>query len=221
LSIIEASNGGKYVNVDTTSVKGIQRAKDMDLIRSGFADVIVSNFIYEVSTLFESQSQRSGKCFTLIRDPLERAVSMFHHLKQMAGTDPNLEIIKNATFEEYLAEPSSEDNFMVRRLVNENNAKLQVHHLETAKNVLGKCKIGLSQKFLESMKRFELFFGWDKVTDVREKEYCKESLLRDEIRDISSPKNGQISNLRVTMEAKNLFDMDLYEYAKGLFKKQS
>jgi len=198
LSIIEASNGGKYVNVDTTSVKGIQRAKDMDLIRSGFADVIVSNFIYEVSTLFES-----------------------HHLKQMAGTDPNLEIIKNATFEEYLAGPFSEDNFMVRRLVNENNAKLQVHHLETAKNVLGKCKIGLSQKFLESMKRFELFFGWDKVTDVREKEYCKESLLRDEIRDISSPKNGQISNLRVTMEAKNLFDMDLYEYAKGLFKKQS
>ena len=198
MSIIEASNGGKYVNVDTTSVKGIQRAKDMDLIRSGFADVIVSNFIYEVSTLFES-----------------------HHLKQMAGTDPNLEIIKNATFEEYLAGPFSEDNFMVRRLVNENNAKLQVHHLETAKNVLGKCKIGLSQKFLESMKRFELFFGWDKVTDVREKEYCKESLLRDEIRDISSPKNGQISNLRVTMEAKNLFDMDLYEYAKGLFKKQS
>ena len=198
MSIIEASNGGKYVNVDTTSVKGIQRAKDMDLIRSGFADVIVSNFIYEVSTLFES-----------------------HHLKQMAGTDPNLEIIKNATFEEYLAGPFSEDNFMVRRLVNENNAKLQVHHLETAKNVLGKCKIGLSQKFLESMKRFELFFGWDKVTDVREKEYCKESLLRDEIRDISSPKNEQISNLRVTMEAKNLFDMDLYEYAKGLFKKQS
>ena len=101
------------MNVDTTSVKGIQRAKDMDLIRSGFADVIVSNFIYEVSTLFES-----------------------HHLKQMAGTDPNLEIIKNATFEEYLAGPFSEDNFMVRRLVNENNAKLQVHHLETAKNVL-------------------------------------------------------------------------------------
>lgn len=41
-----------YVNVDTSTHKGIARAKNLNLVSSGLADVVISPLLYEASSLF-------------------------------------------------------------------------------------------------------------------------------------------------------------------------
>jgi len=41
-----------FVNVDTTTVAGIERAKKMGFADSGLADMVVTPFIYEANDLF-------------------------------------------------------------------------------------------------------------------------------------------------------------------------
>ena len=41
-----------YVNVDTSTHKGIARAKNLNLVSSGLADVVISPLLHEASSLF-------------------------------------------------------------------------------------------------------------------------------------------------------------------------
>ena len=52
LTIVLDELGSRYVNVDTSTVDGIARAKKKGLIDSGLADVIVTQYLYAGSTLF-------------------------------------------------------------------------------------------------------------------------------------------------------------------------
>ena len=63
-------HGAKYVNVDTTTIEGIAKAKRLNLVNSGMVDAIVTHYVFEASELF-SPGHR-GKFFTVIRDPIDR-----------------------------------------------------------------------------------------------------------------------------------------------------
>mmetsp|Transcript_5044 Transcript_5044/g.7439 ORF Transcript_5044/g.7439 Transcript_5044/m.7439 type:complete len:660 (-) Transcript_5044:49-2028(-) len=65
-------HGANFLNVDTFSVDGITKAKKLNLASSGMVDAIVVYYIFEASELFSPG--RRGKFFTVMRDPIERAV---------------------------------------------------------------------------------------------------------------------------------------------------
>jgi hypothetical protein len=74
-----AEDRSPFVNVDTTSVAGIDRAAKMGFADSGLAGCVVTPFLYESNALFTETAQ--GRLFAVFRHPVDRAVSMFYYLQ--------------------------------------------------------------------------------------------------------------------------------------------
>jgi hypothetical protein len=94
LQVIEY-NEAKYVNVDTTNIEGLIRAAELGLASSNLADMITSSYFAEVNMLFDLHHK--GRAFTIMRDPLERATSMYYYRTQ--GETP--EIDPSISLEDY------------------------------------------------------------------------------------------------------------------------
>ena len=61
----KGSDRSPFVNVDTTTVEGITRAKEMGFADSGLADAVVTPFIYGGNDLFTETAK--GRLFTVFR----------------------------------------------------------------------------------------------------------------------------------------------------------
>jgi hypothetical protein len=68
-----------FINVDTTSVAGIERAAKMGFADSGLAGCVVTPFLYESNALFTPTAR--GRLFAVFRHPVDRAVSMFYYIQ--------------------------------------------------------------------------------------------------------------------------------------------
>ena len=75
----DARESAPFVNVDTTTIPGLQRATELGLAQSGLADAIVIRHIFEADQLFDPQHR--GRLFAVFRHPVDRAISMFNYLK--------------------------------------------------------------------------------------------------------------------------------------------
>jgi hypothetical protein len=159
--------------------------------------------------------------FTLLRHPVERAVSMFHYLSFATWEptyDPDLAYI---SIEMYSRSLRIEHNWMVRLLSNELENDLTLHHLELAKEVLRKkCIIGLLEDKSESWDRFERFFRW-KFPTQRQRE-CQERILHWGWSNKHSHPTLEEGSLAWNLLLKrNDLDMELYEYALLLYQEQT
>merc|ERR1711862_698670 len=81
--------GAKYINVDTSTLDGIERAKDMNMIASNAArpEVVLSSYLLQISSDIYNKDNK-GRAFTLLRHPIERAVSTYY-FKLETGAIPN------------------------------------------------------------------------------------------------------------------------------------
>lgn len=203
----------------TATMEGIKHARETQLVQSGQVDVITTQYLHEGATLFDGEQHR-GRCFTLIRHPIERAVSLFHYLPVATHEptyDPQLQYI---SVEMWAKSKRIEHNWMTRFLSNELVGDLTPRHLEIAKIVLReKCLVGLLEEKSESWLRFQKFFGWEFYT--KEMSDCKDELLNwnwsgkhlhDLIQEGSPAWNFVYKH--------NLLDMELYHYARQLFVEQ-
>jgi hypothetical protein len=68
-----------FINVDATTVAGIDRAAKMGFADSGLAGCVVTPFLYEANALFTETAQ--GRLFAVFRHPVDRAVSMFYYIQ--------------------------------------------------------------------------------------------------------------------------------------------
>ncbi len=229
LNVVTEADGTKYVNVNLGDLNGIKRAQDLRLTNAGVADVIRSSYLYESALLFQS-SARYGKCFTMIRNPIERAVDVFRKLKQTSSNP----VFASMTLEEYVKGPFCEDNWMVRFLTNEMEEQVEQIHLDLAKHVLGrKCFIGISEEFNESLRRFAKYFAWDKRSSneavsecMRQLEITKHVAEGEFSLDVMAPKvpiheYEEGTEVHRILSEKNGMDLELYEYAKQLYQRQS
>mmetsp|Transcript_27304 Transcript_27304/g.41093 ORF Transcript_27304/g.41093 Transcript_27304/m.41093 type:complete len:557 (-) Transcript_27304:206-1876(-) len=214
----------RYVNVDMSSVSGIKRAKELHLARSGVSELIRTPHVYETALLFESTANY-GKCFTLLRDPIQRSIDVFYKLK----TSGKNKVFSSMTIEEYVNSPFCEDNWMVRVLSNEMEAELKQEHLELSKHILGrKCIVGLTEDFFESVRRFSKYFFWDETLSKDKLEKCQDDLEISEHVQSGNftllPPRAEVKSgdkVYTILQEKNHYDIQLYEYAKGLFHTQS
>ena len=109
LSIVTNKDGGKYVNVDMGTIEGIERAKQLNLVNAGITDVIRTSHLYETASMFIN-TPKYGKCFALLRHPIERAIAVFQKLKT-SSTNP---VFQNMNIEEYAKSNYCEENWMTR-----------------------------------------------------------------------------------------------------------
>ena len=68
-----------FINVDTTTVEGLHRAKRLGLAQCGLARAIVIRHVFESDILFDSKHK--GRLFAVFRHPVDRQVSLFNYLK--------------------------------------------------------------------------------------------------------------------------------------------
>jgi hypothetical protein len=219
LKVVLSEDGAKYVNVDTYTWEGIKRSKKLGLIESGLVDLVVSRHFYQAATLFNSDQK--GICFTMIRHPIERAISLFHYLGVAdwePAYDPSLAYIN---IEMYARSERSEHNWMVRFLSNEMDGDLSNKHLAVAKEVLQrKCLVGLLDEKDESFRRFDQYFGW--TTEDKVQLECRDKLLHwGWSNKFSHPNVEKGSVVWDLLYKKNELDMQLYEYARELFVEQA
>lgn len=218
LNIIDFQ-GVRYVNVDTYSLEGINRAYDMGFSQSKLADVVVSSyFLQATQNLFDRENR--GRAFSLLRNPIERAVSMYYYKVELG-------MLENISLEEYAKGKGIENNWMTRYLVNHMEGELSKEDLEQAKVVLKeKFLIGFLDDLNESLARFMKYNGWGLVEDDIKKmnqENCIKLLTESGTNTnrvgYSMPKKGTQAYALITWQTQ--FDLKLYEFAKELFDMQT
>lgn len=104
-------NGNKYVNVDTTNPAGIAKAKNLNLASSGLVDAIITSYVFESSELFSFDHR--GRFFTVMRDPIERAVSMHGYLGKATWEQTYDPAFASMSLEEYAQSSKIENNWYV------------------------------------------------------------------------------------------------------------
>lgn len=175
-----------------------------------------SSYLYDASREIFS-SKIKGKCFTLLRHPIERSISLYYYRKD---NDP---YYKDMSFETYINHGIKEDNWITRFLSNKETGTIYEYDYNIAKKVLkDKCLVGFLYNLEESMKRFEKYFHWN-----IKNEKCFNDLIEfgenaNSIHDsLSSDMFSKNVNMTKDLEHRNFFDLKLYDYAKNeLFKEQ-
>ena len=217
-----------YANVDVSNGVGVERAQTMGLIPSGLADIIFSP-LDVAAPLFEGTGKQ-GRCFALLRDPIERALSMFHYL-QVATWEPTYNPkLKNMTLVEYNEKGLSERDWMVRFLSGKTSGPPPLDSdLIKAKEVLRrKCVVGIMDKMEESIIRFNKYFGWEGQAKTDHAKKCAKTFIgtggganRNKAKEKGSIEERVGTKAFKLMLKRNPLDTQLYEYALHLFEKQA
>jgi hypothetical protein len=166
--------------------------------------------------------------FTMIRHPVDRAVSLFR--LEMAQSSAAVQ--KNETDGDVMLDSFSlarwahsdnhdNHNWMTRHLSNHFDGDLLPAHLETAKEILRRfCIIGLLESKDESMRRILQYFNLELNSD--RSIACKDRILNWGWRNkITYAKLDHESPVFKTLAKMNAYDMELYEFARRLFIHQA
>jgi len=218
-----AGDRSPFVNVDTTTVAGIARAKQMGFADSGLAQCVVTPFLWEANELFTPTAK--GRLFAVFRHPVERAVSMFYYI-QVADWEPSYAPeLKSWTLEQYARSEKIENNWMTRQLANQPGGELTDYHLKIAMEVIRrKFLVGTMKKLEESMTRFEQFFQWKYHVNPPNQEACRKRLTGGGSNSNAANKKEKPKPGDPVWEAiadSNLFDIQVYEYIESLFEEQA
>ena len=220
LKVVTLESGWKFANVDTTTPMGIERASRLNLARSGKVHVVVSPLPHDVtSKLFLKQNR--GRCFTIFRDPIERVVSLFFYL-QTASHEPTYNpALQQMTLDEYVNSDLAETNFVSRSLLNKMHAPLSEDDFLVLKEVLRtKCLVGLLDELQESVRRFDLYFGFRELSSPDST--CTEKYLKTGSNRHSHPAVPPLgSPTYQVLQRNNHMDIRLYQYACELFAEQA
>lgn len=206
---------GFFVNVDPTYLGGIERAKKLDLVSSFKADVIISPYVHELSTIFTPEHQ--GRMFAFIRHPIERCASQYAYKKTV---DPE---IAQMSLLDYARSGRVENNWMTRFLANQLTGEVTFEHLVKAKEILRtKCLVGLHEFLWASVKRFEMYYGWSYTNDPKAQYDCRRDKLTEntDATKFEQPVVKEGTQEWTMLLWQNKFDMKLYNYAQELFKEQ-
>lgn len=227
--------GHKYVNVDTSSARGLEKAHELHLEQSPLVDVVVSGLIQEVPrTLFSEQHR--GRLLALLRDPIARMTSIFYHVKEATMEPTFRPEMANWNLQQFVQSELFDGNWMTRMIVGkERGEELSMDDVQKAKDFLrSKCLVGLQSEMNDSLDRFQRFFGWE----LKERmvngstlsgKQCKELFFNpdpEELERTAEAKKRHVefapgSPQHSLLTQKCQFDVELHKYAQVLFKEQA
>eukprot|EP00566_Odontella_aurita_P011532 CAMPEP_0113538618 /NCGR_PEP_ID=MMETSP0015_2-20120614/7467_1 /TAXON_ID=2838 /ORGANISM="Odontella" /LENGTH=415 /DNA_ID=CAMNT_0000438215 /DNA_START=12 /DNA_END=1259 /DNA_ORIENTATION=- /assembly_acc=CAM_ASM_000160 len=155
------AGGHSYVNVDTISWPGIDRAAELGLAESSLADVVVSPPIHNAVNKIFSPSHRA-MLFTVFRHPIDRLVSQYYYLQEASWESTYNPDIAKETLGEYA---KKYNNRLTRQFVGKDvpMKPLTESDLELAKEVVRtRMIVGLMTDVEGAVHRFVKYFGWER-----------------------------------------------------------
>ena len=84
LRIVDAGDGRKYVNVDVTTLTGIQNAVDRGFVSNDLADVMFTPLLVDATAKLLNGDGNKGRLFSIFRHPIDRVVRFMS--KQVFGS---------------------------------------------------------------------------------------------------------------------------------------
>ena len=99
------------LNMDTSTPDGLSHAFANQLANSNKVDVIVSNYFLSASALFTDQ--HLGKTFTIMRHPVDVALSLFHYRRTAKWERSYRKDWLSLSFMDYVSGDAYMDNWMV------------------------------------------------------------------------------------------------------------
>ncbi|KAL7547491.1 hypothetical protein ACHAWF_010784 [Thalassiosira exigua] len=200
----------RFVNVDMTTTKGIRHAKDLELASSGVPDVVISGDIHGVLSIFNNRNR--ARIFAVLRHPLDRAISKYY---ADVASDPE---VSGMTLSQYVRAGGHrvENNYLTRYLSGRYGGKLEVKHLNLAREFLRrKFLVGLASDLPATANLFTRVFGWNATAASLGLEHV--DLCYNSIYNALVEEGSEGWKLLV---AQNWFDLKVYEYAEHLFQLQ-
>ena len=165
-----------------------------------------------------------GRMFALFRHPVDRAISMYYYLAK-ASWDPHYNPeLGQMTVEQYAKSRYVENNWLTRFLVSKPGGKLTHSDMLMAKKIVKfKCLVGLYDDIETSLARFQRYFGWNsqesKETNAKIKQ-CRSEKVTQGDKNVAHPTVRQGSVAYQAIVRQNMFDMELYEYVKKIYRIQ-
>lgn len=218
------SDGGRYINLDFSDMTHFDKAAEWNMDDLNYADVLTTQHIKEAAALFKPTHR--GRIFAMLRHPVKRAVDMFYY-RQRATYDRDFDgSVATMTLKEYALSSHHVENFMVRMLIDKPGFDVTPEDVETAKHILRrKVVVGIAEeKFYDlSVVRFERFFGWWEDYAVMTNmtvNHCHHKVISRGGHFGSHPRSKADSEEFKILTTRNWADMELYMYAKQLFKRQ-
>lgn len=216
------SEAGRFVNVDPSDHHGIRRAERMGLVPSEKADVVVSSRLLHAATLFDEQHK--GRFFTILRHPIERAVSMFYYLQEATWERTYRPEYKDMTLLDYAALPDTSSNWMVRWLTGKNSDPyLGREDLEFAKLLIQKkFLVLLTHDMKSSVKRLMYYMDWELEDRVLKE--TKECITENTRKAHNKGQHGMPEKDSPEYKAlaeMNEYDIELYEFVEKLYAEQA
>ena len=217
--------GRKYLNVDLFTSHGIRRAADLGLAGSGMADLVISPLLDEALGLF-SPSHR-GRLLVIVRHPVERELAMFRYLRAMGQRGVTTRDELPPSVSAFATSNFVSENWMTRSLVGKRKGDaVTSRDVETAKEVLRrKALVGLYEDLPGAARRYGRYFGWDGGAAFGEATVsCLEGAAEGGTNTDAvgaDPDEREGSDAWTELERRNGLDVELYLYARNLFKFQS
>ena len=209
-------DGGSYLNVDLSTMAGVDRGRDIGLLSSGLVDSVVSpQFFYATTQLFDSAHQ--GRTVCMFRDPVTRELENYQDLVDSIDQDISLE--------EYLRDFDLQENLIVRTITGNEykDVPTTAEMLEKAKAIVRtKCLVGIYEQLAPSIARFEEYFGYGPIIDAPPSARpCIDRVRKNEERASRRvPKVEEGDSSYQTIMDRNQFDFLLYEFAKVVWEEQ-
>jgi len=198
---------GRFINLDVSTVEGLERAKSLGLASSQKAQLLVSRLLYNMVDIFDETNQ--GRMFAFFRHPNDIIVSIYQTMAQVQDNAMSLQA--------YLESKQVPESWIVRQLSGNLRVALTNDDLNIAKAILEqKFLIGLIDDTSTSFQRFVKYFHWD-ATDTELK--CMEDMWLGKSESIVTDYKNDTAILGI-LDRLNAYDISLFEYAQELFIKQ-
>lgn len=206
------------LNMDTSSPEGLSHSFANQIVNSDKVDVIVSNYFLSGAALFTDTHQ--GKTFTILRHPIDLALSLFHYRRKATWERSFRSDWMKLSFQEYATSEQYMDNWMVRQLTGTMPwVQLKESHLERAKRMLKqKIFVGVMIEMDETLRQLREHFGWEETEP-----YCAYNYLHDKPSNSNkhSPlQGGRGGKTWNVLADKEKWDLGLYHYGLELFAQQ-
>eukprot|EP00979_Chaetoceros_neogracilis_P012644 scaffold3409_cov224-Chaetoceros_neogracile.AAC.1 len=237
LEIVEANRNKNHLNVDVSTLEGIKHAKDVELVESRMAEIIISPLFYAgLSEIFSVEHR--GLMFAMFRHPIKRSISLFSYLQHSIWEATYNPIFANMTMEEYAISPYVESNYITRSLINRMEGPLSPEDFDIAKEIVKrKCLVGLSDEFDGSINLFNEAIGFqpnfetevvgEESANAKDKQKnvdrCLEDLRTGKGDGSNRHKHADVSEGSETykvLESKNAYDLELWELIVDQYREQ-
>ena len=206
------------LNMDTSSPEGLALSYANQVANSGKVDMIVSNYFLSGAALFTDQHH--GKTFSILRHPIDLALSLFHYRRKASWERSYRKDWVDLSFDDYVASPNYMDGWMVRQLTGTLPwVELNEKHLERAKKLMKqKIFVGIMSEMDETMRQLKAHFGWEETAPFCAYNYLHSTPTnQNEHPGLQGGKGGPTWNV---VAEKEKWDLSLYYYALELFAEQ-